>query len=74
MTGKRLLLHSLFLFLLPVIVAWWGLSVASAVALVLVALLWRWAISLSAIMAPARVISDVFYDPPRKRLTPPADF
>jgi glutathione S-transferase len=54
-TGKRLLLHSLFLFLLPVIVAWWGLSVVSAIALVLVALLWRWAISLSAIMAPARV-------------------
>jgi len=55
MTGKRLLLHSLFLFLLPVIVAWWGLSVAGAVALVLFALLWRWAISLSAIAAPARV-------------------
>jgi len=55
MTGKRLLLHSLFLFLLPVIVAWFGLSVASAIALVLLALLWRWAISLSAIAAPARV-------------------
>lgn len=55
MRGKRLLLHSLFLFLLPVIVAWWGLSVAGAVALVLFALLWRWAISLSAIAAPARV-------------------
>lgn len=55
MTGKRLLPHSLFLFLLPVIVAWWGLSVAGAVALVLFALLWRWAISLSAIAAPARV-------------------
>lgn len=55
MTGRRLLLHGLFLFLLPVIVAWWGLSVAGAVALVLLALLWRWGISLSAIMAPARV-------------------
>jgi glutathione S-transferase len=55
MTGRRLLLHGLILFLLPVIVAWWGLSVASAVALVLLALLWRWGISLSAIMAPARV-------------------
>ncbi|MCW8872491.1 MAG: hypothetical protein OQK01_07745, partial [Xanthomonadales bacterium] len=55
MTGRRLLLHSLFLFLLPVIVAWWGLSVAGAIALVLLALLWRWAISLSAIAAPARV-------------------
>jgi glutathione S-transferase len=55
MTGRRILLHSLFLFLLPVIVAWWGLSMASAVALVLLALLWRWAISLSAIALPARV-------------------
>ena len=55
MTGRRLLLHSLFLFLLPVIVAWWGVSVAGAIALVLLALLWRWAISLSAIAAPAGV-------------------
>jgi len=30
----------------------------------------RW----SRIMAPARVVTDVFYDPPRKRQTPPADF
>jgi aminomethyltransferase len=28
----------------------------------------------SRVMAKARVISGVFYDPPRKRLTPPADF
>jgi glutathione S-transferase len=55
MTGRRLLLHGLFLFLLPVIVAWFGISVAGAVGLVLLALLWRWAISLSAIAAPARV-------------------
>ncbi len=55
MTGRRLLLHSLFLFLLPLIVAWWGISVVGAMALVLLALLWRWAISLSAIAAPARV-------------------
>jgi aminomethyltransferase len=26
------------------------------------------------VMARARVVTDVFYDPPRKRLTPPADF
>lgn len=55
MTGRRLLLHSLFLFLLPVLVAWFGISVAGAIGLVLLALLWRWAISLSAIAAPARV-------------------
>ena len=28
----------------------------------------------SRVMAKARVVTDVFYDPPRKRLTPPADF
>ena len=28
----------------------------------------------SRVMAPARVVKDVFWDPPRKRLTPPADF
>ena len=26
------------------------------------------------VMARARVVTGVFYDPPRKRLTPPADF
>ncbi len=55
MTGKRLLIHSLFLFLLPVIVAWFGISVAGAIALVLLALVWRWGISLSAIAAPAKI-------------------
>ena len=28
----------------------------------------------SKVLAKARVIKGVFYDPPRKRLTPPADF
>jgi len=55
MTGNRLWWHALFLLLLPVIVAWFGIGVAGAVALVLLGLLWRWAISLSAIVAPARV-------------------
>lgn len=55
MTGKRLLLHSVFLLLLPLIVAWFGITIAGALALVLLSLLWRWAISLSAIVAPARV-------------------
>lgn len=55
MTGRRLLLHSAFLFLLPVIVAWLGLAVPGAIALVMLVLLWRWGISLSAIAAPARV-------------------
>lgn len=38
MTGKRLLVLSVFLLTLPVIVAWFGVSVAGAVALVIVAL------------------------------------
>jgi len=54
MTGKRLLIHSFFLFLLPLVVAWFGISVPGALGLVLLALLWRWMISLSSLMAPAR--------------------
>jgi len=55
MVGKRMLLHTTFLFLLPVVVAIWGLSVASAIGLVLLMLLWRWMISLSAFVFPERV-------------------
>jgi glutathione S-transferase len=54
MTGPRLLLHSLFLLLLPILVAWLGIGIAGAAGLVLLALLWRWAISLSTFVAPAR--------------------
>ncbi len=55
MTGKRLIVHFLFLLLLPVLVAWLGLSVAAAIGLVILALLWRWAISMSVWIAPAKV-------------------
>jgi len=55
MEGKRLLVHATFLLLLPLIVAGFGMSLAGAAGLVMLALLWRWAISLSAIVAPARV-------------------
>ena len=55
MTGNRLLVHSVFLFLLPVIVAWLGISVGGAIALVLLTLLWRWVISLSTFIAPAAI-------------------
>ena len=55
MVGKRILLHTTILFLLPVVVAIWGLSVASAIGLVLLMLLWRWMISLSAFVLPERV-------------------
>jgi glutathione S-transferase len=54
MTGKRLLVHTIFLLLLPVIVAWFGVSVAGAIALVIFALAWRWAIILSGFFAPAK--------------------
>ena len=55
MTGRRLLVHGMVLFLLPAIVAWFGISVAGAIGLVLLMLLWRWGISLSAIIAPPRL-------------------
>jgi len=55
MTERRLLLHGLVLFLLPIVVAGFGLSVAGAIGLVLLMLLWRWGISLSAIAAPPRL-------------------
>lgn len=55
MIDKRTLLHTTFLFLLPLVVAVWGLSVVSAIGLVLLMLLWRWMISLSAFVFPERV-------------------
>ncbi len=54
MTAKRLFIHTVFLFLLPVIVAWFGISVPGAIALVIVALAWRWLITLSGILAPEK--------------------
>jgi glutathione S-transferase len=54
MTRKRLFIHSVFLVLLPIIVAWLGLGLAGATALVLLALVWRWLIVLSGIVAPEK--------------------
>ena len=54
MTSKRLLLHTAFTLLSPILVAWFGVSVAGAVALVLLLLVWRWAISLSGLVAPEK--------------------
>lgn len=54
MTRNRLLLHTSFLFLLPVIVAALGLGVPATVALVVLLLLWRWAVVLSGIIAPEK--------------------
>ena len=55
MTPRRLLVHSVFLLLLPLIVAWYGLSVPVAFVLVLLTLLWRWVIVLSGIIAPEKI-------------------
>ena len=54
MARTRLLIHSVFLFLLPVVVAGLGLGVLSATLLVLLMLLWRWLVVLSGIVAPEK--------------------
>lgn len=54
MTGKRLFIYSIFLLLLPLIVAWFGISVPGAIALVVFALTCRWFITLSGILAPEK--------------------
>jgi len=55
MTGKRLFIYSVFLLLLPLIVAWFGISVPGAIALVIFALACRWLITLSGILAPEKI-------------------
>ena len=52
---RRKLIHTFFLLSLPVIVAWFGISVAGAIALVVLALAWRWMITLSLFVAPPKV-------------------
>ena len=52
MMSKRRLVHTVFLFALPLIVAWFGLSVWSAVLLVVLGLLWRWLIVLGQFAYP----------------------
>ena len=54
MTRKRLFIHSVFLVLLPLLVAGLGLGLVSATALVLLLVLWRWLIVLSGIVAPEK--------------------
>lgn len=55
MTDRRNLVFAIVLFLAPVVVAWYGLSVAAAAGLVVLLLLARWLITLSGIVAPERV-------------------
>jgi hypothetical protein len=52
MISSRQLIHTAFLFILPLIVAWFGLSVWAALLLVAAALLWRWLITLSRFVKP----------------------
>ena len=52
MARTRLLIHSVFLFLLPLLVAWLGLGLFSTALLVLLMLLWRWLVVLSGLVAP----------------------
>ena len=54
MTDKRNLAFAIVVFLAPVAVAWFGLSVPAAVGVVVLLLLLRWLITLSGIIAPER--------------------
>ncbi|MGI9270223.1 MAG: hypothetical protein ACR2QT_00495 [Woeseiaceae bacterium] len=54
MISTRRLVHTIFLLLLPLIVAWFGLSVWSALLLVIAALLWRWLVAFSGLVMPAK--------------------
>lgn len=51
----RVLIHTLALIALPIVVAWYGISVPGAVALVALLLLWRWAVSISMALSPPKV-------------------
>jgi hypothetical protein len=54
MISTRRRIHAAFLLALPIIVAWFGLNVATAVGAVLLMLLWRWLIVLSGIVVPEK--------------------
>lgn len=55
MIERRLLIHTVFVTLAPIIVAWFGLSVPAAILLVLLLLLWRWMVVLSGFAIPNKV-------------------
>jgi glutathione S-transferase len=54
MIERRLFLHAVFLTLAPILVAWFGMSVPSAILLVLLLLLWRWVVVLSGFAKPEK--------------------
>lgn len=53
MLDKRIVLHAAFVLLLPVLVAGFGWSLWTALLLVLLAIVWRWAIVLQGFLRPA---------------------
>jgi len=53
-TDKRNFIFAVLVFLAPIVVAWYGLSVAAAAGLVVLLLLGRWLINLSGIIAPEK--------------------
>lgn len=54
MNNRRRLVHTVFLTLAPIIVAWFGMTVPSAVLLVMLLLLWRWVVVLSGFAKPEK--------------------
>ena len=54
MTDKRKAIFATIVFLAPVVVAWYGLSVTAAAGIVILLLLCRWLITLSGILAPEK--------------------
>ena len=54
MTDRRNLVFAIVVFLTPIVVAWYDLSVAAAAGLVILLLLCRWIITLSGILKPER--------------------
>lgn len=54
MADNRTLVFAAILFIAPIFVAWYGLSVAAAAGIVILLLLCRWLITLSGIIAPER--------------------
>lgn len=54
MTDNRNFVFAIAVFIAPVVVAWYGLSVTAAVGIVILLLLCRWFITLSGIIAPEK--------------------
>ncbi|MGI9224942.1 MAG: hypothetical protein ACR2QX_10725, partial [Woeseiaceae bacterium] len=54
MPDRQIVIHTAFLLLLPLIVAAFGMSLSTALLLVIVALAWRWAIVLLGLTRPPR--------------------